>query len=158
MASVRPNEKHAEQSRQESSGTQAGSASEKVRSISDAGSQIADSAADMSRRAAQNGAEMLDRNKEAAQKFWELSSELFGHLARQSSDQISRILGASRENADEGARRTSRSFDALRESGEVFASASRDLSREWFGTMRGVIDAAVGHSQSLTSCRTPNEF
>ena len=158
MANQRPIEKQAEQHRQESPGTQPRSASENIRSISDAGSQIAGSAADMSQRAAQNGAEMLDRHNETARQLWEQSSALFSHLAHQSSEQMTRVLGLSGENAGEGARRTSRSVEALRQSGEVIASASRDLSREWFGTMRGVIDAAVGRSDSLASCRTPSDL
>ena len=158
MANPRPDEKQAEQQRQERGGAQTGSARENIRSISDAGSRIAGSAADMSQRAAQTGVEMLDRNKEAAQELWEHSTELFAHLARQSTDQMGRLLGISGESAENGARRTSRSFDALLQSSDVIASASRDLSREWFDTMRRVIDATVGRSETVASCRTPNEL
>jgi hypothetical protein len=101
---------------------------------------------------------MLDRNKEAAQQLWEHSTELFAHFARQSTDQIGRVLGISGDNAETGARRTSRSFDALLQSGDVITSASGDLSREWFNTMRRMIDATVGRSETLASCRTPNDL
>lgn len=137
---------------------QAGSARENIRSISDVGSRIAGSAADMSQRAAQTGVEMLDRNKEAAQQLWEHSTELFAHLARQSTDQLGRVLGVSGDNAEKVARRSSRSFDALLQSGDVITSASRDLSREWFDMMRRMIDATVGRSETLSNCRTPNDL
>jgi len=158
MANPRPNEKQAEQQRQESGGTQAGSRPENIRSISDNETRIAGSAADMGQRAAQTGAEMFDHNKEAAQQLWEQSTELFAHLARHSSDHMGRILGISGDNAEETARRTSRSFDALLQSGDVIASASRDLSREWFGTTRGLIDAGAGRFESLANCRSPNDI
>jgi hypothetical protein len=157
MANARPDEKQAE-TRQERTGAQTGSARENVRSISDAGSRIAGSAADMSQRAAQTGVEMLDRNKEAAQFLWEHSTELFAHMARQSTDQMGRVLGISGDNAESGAKRTSRSLDALLQSGDVITSASRDLSREWFETMRRVVDATMGRSETLASCRTPNDL
>jgi chemotaxis regulatin CheY-phosphate phosphatase CheZ len=158
MANPRPDEKQAEQQRPERGGSQTGSARENIRSISDAGSRIAGSAADMSQRAAQTGVEMLDRNKETVQELWEHSTELFAHVARQSTDQMGRLLGISGESAEDGARRTSRSLDALLQSSDVIASASRDLSREWFDTMRRVLDATVSRSDSLASCRTPNDL
>ncbi len=158
MANPRPDEKQADQQRQERGGAQTGSARENIRSISDAGSRIAGSAADMSQRAAQTGVEMLDRNKEAAQQLWEHATELFAHWARQSTDQMGRLLGMSGESAENGAKRTSRSFDALLQSSDVIVAASRDLSREWFDTMRRVIDATVGRSETVASCRTPNEL
>jgi len=157
MANARPDEKQPDQQRQEKSGAQVGSARENIRSISDVGSRIAGSAADMSQRAAQTGVEMMDRNKEAAQQLWEQSTELFAHLARQSTDQMGRLLGISGDNAENGARRTSRSFDALLQSGDAITSASRDLSREWFETMRRMIDASIGRSEALAACRTPND-
>lgn len=157
MANPRPDEKQSEP-RPDKSSPQAGSARENIRSISDVGGRIAGSAADMSQRAAQTGVDMLDRNKEAAQRFWEQSSELFVHLARQSTDQMGRLFGVSGDNAESGARRSSRSFDALVQSGDVIASASGELSREWFDTMRRMIDATVGRSETLASCRTPNDL
>ena len=157
MANPRPEEKQSD-ARHERSGTQTGSARENIRAISDVGSQIAGSAADMSKRAAQTGVEMLDRNKETAQQLWEQSTELFAHLARQSTEQMGRVLGVSGDTAENGAKRTSRSFDALLQSGDVMRSASSDLSRECFDTMRRVIDVTVGRSEGLTSCRTPNDL
>ena len=112
MANPRPDKKQTEP-RQDKGSSQTGSARENIRSISDVGSSMAGSAADMGQRAAQSGVEMIDRNKEAAQQLWQHSTELFAHLARQSTDQIGRVLGISGDNAEQGARRTSRSIDAL---------------------------------------------
>ena len=155
MPNPRPDEKQAE-SRQDKGAT--GSARENIRSITDVGSRMAGSAADMSQRAAQTGVEMLDRNKETAQQLWEQSTDLFAHLARQSTDQIGRVFGISGDNAENVARRSSRSFDALLQSGNVVTSASSDLSREWFDTRRRMIDATIGRSESLANCRTPNDL
>ncbi len=101
---------------------------------------------------------MLDRNNEAAQHLWEHSTELFAHLARQSTEQMGRVLGISGEDAENGAKRTSRSFDALLQSRDVITSASRDVSHEWFDTARRLIDATVGRSETLADCRTPTDF
>jgi hypothetical protein len=155
MANPRPDEKQAE-SRQEKTPT--GSARENIRSISDVGSRIAGSAADIGQRAAQTGVELLDRNKEAAQHLWEHSTELFAHLARQSADQMGRLLGVSGDSAEKVARRSSRNFDALLQSADVITSASHDLSREWFDTMRRMIDVTVGRAETVANCRTPNDL
>ncbi len=104
MANPRPEEKHAD-SRQEKSGNPSGTARENIRAISDVGSQIAGSAADISKRAAQTSVEMLDRNKEAAQELWEHSTELFAHIARQSAEQMGRVLGISGNDAENGAKK-----------------------------------------------------
>jgi Phasin protein len=157
MANPRPEEKHAEP-RQEKSGNPTGTARENIRAISDVGSQIAGSAADISKCAAQTSVEMLGRNKEAAQQLWEHSTELFAHIARQSAEQMGRVLGISGDNAQNGAKKTARSFDALVQTRDVLSSASRDASREWFETARRLIDSTVGRSETLVACRTPNDF
>jgi hypothetical protein len=157
MANPHPDEKQAEQ-RQEKGGVHTGSARENIRSITDVGSRMAGSAADIGQRAAQTGVEMLDRNKETAQQLWEHSTELFAYFARRSTDQMGRVLGLSSDRAETVARRSSRSFDALLQSTDAIASASHDLSREWFDTMRRMIDATVGRSDNLASCRTPNDL
>jgi len=157
MANPRPEEKHADP-RQEKSANQTGTARENVRAISDVGSQIAGSAADMSKHAAQTSVEMLHRNKEAAQELWEHSTELYAHIARQSAEQIGRVLGMSGDDAENGANKTARSFDALSKTRDVLSSASRDASREWFQTVRQLIDSTVARSESLAACRTPTDF
>ena len=157
MAEARPDEKQAE-SRREKAAQQTSATRDNIRSMGDVGSQIAGSAADIGQRAAQTGVEMLDRNKEAAQQLWEHSTELASHFARQWTDQLGRVLGLSGDNAESVAKRASRSFDALVQSGDVMSSASREVSREWFGTARRMVDATVGRSDTVASCRTPNDL
>ena len=157
MAEPRADEKQAE-SRREKAAQQSSAARDNIRSMSDVGSQLAGSAADMGHRAAQTGVEMLDRNKEAAQQLWEHATDFASHFARQWTDQLGRTLGMSGENAESVAKRTSRSFDALLQSGDVISSTSRELSREWFGTARRMVDVTVGRSDKITSCRTPNDL
>ena len=157
MAEPRHDEKQAE-SRREKASQQSSAARDNIRSMTDVGSQIAGSAADMSHRAAQTGVEMLDRNKEAAQQLWEQAADLASHLARQWTDQLGRTLGISGENAESVAKRSSHSFDALLQSGDVISSTSRELSREWFGTARRMVDATVGRSDKIAACRTPNDL
>ncbi len=160
MPNPRPDEKQSEprqETRQEKSSAQT-AARENIRSVSDMGSRIAGSAADLNQRAAQTGLEMIDKNKEAAQQLWGASTELFAYCARRSTDQIGRIFGVSGDNAENVARNTSRNFDALLQSGDAVTSASHELFREWFDTMRRMIDATVGRTESLVGCRTPNEL
>jgi hypothetical protein len=156
MANPRPDEKQSE-SRQEKTSAQA-AARENIRSVSDMGSRMAGSAADLNQRAAQSGLEMIDKNKEAAQQLWESATELFAYCARRSTDQMGRVFGVSGDGAENVAHRTSRSFDALLQSGDAITSASRELCREWFDTTRRMIDATVGRTESLVGCRTPNEL
>lgn len=157
MANPRPDEKQSEP-RQEKGGPHMASARENVRSLSDAGSRIAGSAADISQRAAQTGMEMLDKNKEASQQLWECSSELFAYMMRRSTDQMGRVFGLSGDNADGVARKSSNNFDALMLSGDVLTSASREMSQEWIDMMRRMVDVTVGRSESLAACRTPHDL
>jgi hypothetical protein len=154
MANPRLDEKPAEQPQSKEAPQ---TARENIRSITDVGSRMAGSAADIGQRAAQTGVEMLDRNKETAQQLWEHSTELFAYFARQSIGQIGRVFGISGGNAENLAKRSSRSFDALLQSSDAVTAASRDVSREWFDTMRRMIDATVGRSDNLANCRTPND-
>jgi len=96
----------------------------------------------MSHRAAQNGRR----------------ADLASHFARQWTDQLSRTLGISGENAESVAKRGSRSFDALLQSGDIINSTSRELSREWFGTARRMVDATIVRSDKILACRTPNDL
>ncbi len=156
MANPRPDEMPSEP-REERSAAQT-SARENIRSISEAGSKIAGSAADMSQRAAQTSVEMLNRNKKMAQQLWECSTELVAHVGRQYADQMGRVFGISWENAEKVGRKSSKNFETLMQSGDVITSASRDLSREWFDTMRRMIDTTVGRSERLMTCRTPSDL
>jgi phasin family protein len=157
MANPRPDEKQSE-SRQEKTGPQTGSPRENIRALSDVGNRFAGSAAEISQRAAQTGMEMLDRNKETSQQLWESSSELVAYMMRRSTDQMGRFIGLSGGNAESIADKSSKNFDALVMSSDVLTSASRELSQEWLGMMRRMVDVTVGRSESLAACRTPHDL
>ena len=157
MAEARRDEKQAE-SRREKANQQTGAAGDNIRSMTDAGSQMAGSAADIGQRAAQTGVEMIDRNKEVAQQLWEHSTELASHFTRQWTDQFGRTMGISGDGPESIANRASRSFEALAQSRDVITSASREVSREWFGTARRMMDATMSRSEKVASCRTPSDL
>ena len=155
MAAPRAEEKVSEIHREKPTGQ---SAQENGRTISDATSRIARSAADVSERTSRIGMEAVKRSSEAAQQVWEASAETAARLTERSANQFGRVLGFSGEDAQKAVQDSSQHFDALMQSTGVVASASQDISREWFDMTRRMVEGTIDRSEAITRCRTPQDL
>ena len=134
------------------------SAQDSSRAMSDATSRMARTAADVSERTSKIGLEAVKRSGEAAQQVWEASTETATRLTERSANQFGRVLGFSGDDAQKALEDSSHHFEALMQSTKVVASASQDISREWFEMARRIMEGTIDRSEALARCRTPQDM
>jgi phasin family protein len=120
--------------------------------------RAAESAADVSGRAAAVGIEIVKRSNENAQQLWEASTQMVTELTHRTTDQFGRVFGLSGDDAQNVLADTSRNLGAVLESTNAIASASEEFSRQWIETTRKIFEATINRSETLVRCRTPQEF
>ncbi len=121
-------------------------------------SRVAQTAADVSGRAARLGIEVLKRNSEATRHLWEASTQMVTELTRRATDQLGRVCGISGEDAQNVLEDSSRNLGAVLESTNAITSASEEFSRQWIETTRKILEETINRSETLARCRTPQEF
>ncbi len=119
---------------------------------------VVQTAADVSGRAARLGIEVLKRNNEAAQHLWQASTQIANQLTQRATDHLGRAFGISGEDAQNVLEDSSRNLDAVLESAHAMASAAEEFSCQWIETTQKVLEEAIGRSDTLARCRTPQEF
>src|SRR5690349_16927222 len=85
--------------RQEEKNDQKERAQNQAQQRAEMANRVGKTAADVSERAARVGLEVVQRNNEAAQHLWEVSTQMLTQLAKQSSDQFARSFGITGEDA-----------------------------------------------------------
>jgi phasin family protein len=153
MAEPRQQEK-ASENRQERGSAQPNQQSEP----SAATNRTAQTAADVSGRAARIGVEVVKQNTKAAQHFWEASTQMAIQLTEQATQQVGRAFGITGGDANEVLQKSSKNLDAVLESANVIAAVSEDFSRQWLETARRVMEGTIKRSEALAECRTPHDL
>jgi phasin family protein len=120
--------------------------------------RVADTAADVSGRAAAVSFEIVKRSNESAQQIWEASTQMVTELTHQATDKFGRAFGLSGEDAPDVVADTSKNLGAVLESTKAIAAASEEFSRQWIETTRKLFETAISRSEKLARCRTPHEF
>jgi len=133
-------------------------AQDSSRAISEATSRMARTAADVSERTSKIGLEVVKRSGEAAQQAWEASTEAAARLTERSANQFGRVFGFSGEDAQKAMQESSKHFDALMQSTNVVATASQDITREWFELSRRIMEGTIERSEAFARCRTPQDL
>ena len=155
MAGARPEEKVSEIHREKPVNQ---STEESSRTMSEATSRMDRTAADVSERTSKIGLEAVKRSGEAAQQVWEASTQAATRLTERSADQFGRVLGFSGDDAQKALQNSSQHFEALMQSTNIVASASQDISREWFEMTRRIMEGTIDRSEALARCRTPQDM
>lgn len=120
--------------------------------------RVAQTAADVSGRATALGFEVVTRSNENAQHMWEVSTQMAAQLTEEMSNQFGRVLGFSGDDAQNVLRDSSRNLDAVFESTNAIANASKEFSHEWIETTRKLFEQTISRSETLARCRTPQDF
>jgi phasin family protein len=120
--------------------------------------RVAQSAGDVSGRAAAIGIEVVKQSNENAQHLWDASTQMATQLTHQATDQFGRVFGLSGDDAQNVLADTSKNLGAVLESTSVITSASEEFSRQWLETVRKTFDETISRSEALVRCRTPHEF
>jgi hypothetical protein len=108
-------------------------------------------------QAVRAGVELMQRNAETLQHAIRCGARLAARLSERSSDQLGRAIGISGEGAEEAARRSSRNFEAIVQSGAVLTAITQRLCEEWVEVARARIDRGFDRFDAFLQCRTPQD-
>jgi hypothetical protein len=147
MPTSRPDEKSANQT-----------ARDATRKVSEETNRAAQMAAEMSERAARSGAEFVQRQTEVVNQAWDATNKVAAQLTQQSTNQFARALGLSGEEAQEAAQRSSMNMDAVIGSSAAIVEAMQNIAREWIDFTQSRVEQNLERFQTLTRCRTPQDF
>jgi hypothetical protein len=117
--------------------------------------RMASTAAGATADAARAGADLLQRNLEAAQQAWEASSRMASQMLELSVDQCARTTGVAGREARTATRQASHGFQ---ESTAVLANGMQDVSREWLDLSMRTLQKSVNDFDALAKCRTVPEI
>jgi phasin family protein len=126
--------------------------------VSDEMNRTAQTAAEVSERAARASAELMQRNTQIVQQAWEMSSKMAAQLTQQSIDQLARTFGISGEEAQKTAQQSARNLEAIIGSSAALAEGVQNISQEWFEFAQSRVGQNFDRFNSLARCRTPQDL
>ncbi len=104
------------------------------------------------------GVELMQRNAETMQHALRCGARLASRLSERSADQLGRAAGISGDSADDAARRSSRNFAAIMQTGAMLTEITQRLCEEWADIGRARLDRGFDRFDEFLQCRTPQEF
>jgi hypothetical protein len=133
-------------------------ARETARRISGETHQYAQAAADVGEGAVRTSTELLQRNSEMMQQFWEAARKMASQLSDPSVNPVFRAaLGSSDEEAQNAAHQSARNVEAVLGSSTVVAQELQNMSREWLEFAQSRFQQTLSCMDSLGRCRTPQD-
>jgi hypothetical protein len=128
------------------------------RRISNDTHQFAQAAADVGGDAVRTGTELLRRNSEMMQQFWEAARKMASQLSDPSVNPVFRAaFGTSDEEAQKAAHQSVRNVEAVLGSSTVVAHELQNMSREWLEFAQSRLQQTLSCMDSLGRCRTPQD-
>jgi phasin family protein len=125
--------------------------------MADETSRIGHTVADLNDQAARTGADVAKRSVEAWQAALQSGTELANEIARQSTEQLSRALGVSGDEAEKATQQSSRNIEAMARSTSIMAQSVQDISREYLELWRKITTRSLGSMENFARSRTPQE-
>jgi phasin family protein len=132
-------------------------------------SRIAQSAAEQTARMGQAtaqageevarvGASLLKQNAETFQKTWRFGLDMTSAMMGRSTEQISRTLGLTGDEAQEATERSARNAQSIIYSATAAGNVMTGLSQEYFVLVRHQIEHGMERMNDLWNCRTPQDL
>lgn len=119
---------------------------------------VSDAAAAANDQAVRAGVELMQRNADTMQHALRCGARLASRLSERSANQLGRAVGISGESADDAARRSSRNFAAIMQTGAMLTEVTQRLCEEWVDIARARLDRGFDRFDEFLQCRTPQEF
>ncbi|WP_354269969.1 phasin family protein [Bradyrhizobium japonicum] len=123
--------------------------------------RIGQAAAEAGDQVARASADMLKQNVETLQQTWRSGLEAATTVMGRSSEQFSRTLGLSGEDAQkltEATERSARNAQTLLYSGTAAAKVIGGVSQECLQMVRQQFERHIANMNRLWTCRTPQDF
>ena len=132
-------------------------------------SRIAQSAAEQTARMGQAtaqageevarvGANLLKQNAETLQNTWRFGLDMTNAMMGRSTEQISRTLGLTGQEAQQAAERSARNTQSILYSATAASKAMSGMSQEYFMLVRHQIEHGMERMNELWNCRTPQDL
>ena len=132
-------------------------------------SRIAQSAAEQTARMGQAtaqageevarvGANLLKQNAETLQNTWRFGLDMTNAMMGRSTEQISRTLGLTGQEAQQAAERSARNTQSILYSATAASKAMSGMSQEYFMLVRHQIEQGMERMNELWNCRTPQDL
>ena len=123
--------------------------------------RIGQAAAEAGEEVARASADMLKQNVETLQQTWRSSLEAATSVMGRSSQQFSRTLGLSEDDAQKvtaATERSARNAQTLLYSSTAAAKVMGGMSQEYLQMVRQQFEKHIDHLNRLWACRTPQDF
>jgi phasin family protein len=120
--------------------------------------QTAQTAAEVSERAARASAELVQRNTQMVQQAWEMSSKMAAQLTQQSANQLALTFGISGEEAQKTAQQSAVNLEAIIGSSAALAEGMQNMSQEWLKFAQSRMEQNFDRFNALVRCRTPQDL
>jgi len=119
--------------------------------------EFAQAATDVGEGTLRAGTELLQRNAEVIQRFWEAGRNVASQLTDPSMNPFLRGLGSSDEQAKKVTHQSARNMEAVLGSGMVLTEELQNMSREWLEFAQSRFQQNLNSLNQLAACRTPQD-
>jgi len=120
-------------------------------------SRIGQSAAEAGQEVARTSAHLLQQNAETLQNAWRLGLDTATAVMGRSTDQLSRTLGLSGNEAQQATERSARNVESVLYTSTAATKLASGMSREYFEFVRQQIESSMDRMNELWRCRTPQD-
>jgi phasin family protein len=120
--------------------------------------RMGQTAAEAGQEMARAGANLLQQNAETLQNAWRFGMDMTTAVMGRSSDQLSRSLGLTGNEAQQATERSARNAATIIHSTTAVTKGMTGMSREYFEFVRHQIEKSMERMSELWRCRTPQDM
>jgi hypothetical protein len=119
--------------------------------------RIGQAAAEAGEEVARASANLLKENAEAMQNAWRFGLDMTTAVMGRSTDQLSRTLGLTGDEAQKATERSASNTQTILYSTTAVTKVMSGMSREYFELVRHQFENGVDRMNDLWRCRTPQD-
>ena len=119
--------------------------------------RIGQAAAEAGDEVARSGAHLLQQNAETLQNTWRSGLDMATAVMGRSTDELSRTLGFSGNEAQEATERSARNTETILYTSTAATKLIGGMSQEYFEFVRHQIENSMNRMNELWRCRTPHD-
>jgi phasin family protein len=133
-------------------------ASRIAQSAAEQTARIGQATAQAGEEVARVGANLLKQNAETLQNTWRFGLDMTNAMMGRSTEQISRTLGLTGQEAQQAAERSARNAQSILYSATTATKVMTGMSQEYFVLVRHQIEHGMERMNELWNCRTPQDL
>ncbi|WP_407154981.1 phasin family protein [Bradyrhizobium sp. STM 3557] len=133
-------------------------ASHIAQSAAEQTARIGQATAQAGEEVARVGATLLKQNAETLQNTWRFGLDMTNAMMGRSTEQISRTLGLTGQEAQQAAERSARNAQSILYSATAATKVMTGMSQEYFVLVRHQIEHGMERMNELWNCRTPQDL